>query len=92
MDWVLLIGWYEVEQLIGSKMAIGSSDWTLILPNCQLKMSFLAFLVVGFAGFLSVYDKNSKKMFNSCTGKSSKLTKIDQNCQNNNLDIWIDPK
>ena len=76
MDWVLLIGWHEVEQLIGSKMAIGSSDWMLILPNCQLKMSFLAFLVVGFAGFLSVYDKNSKKMFNSCAGKASKLTKI----------------
>ena len=61
MDLVLLIGLHEVEQLIGSKMAIGSSDWMLILPNCQLKMSFLAFLVVGFAGFLSVYDKNSKK-------------------------------
>ena len=61
MDWVLLIGWHEVEQLIDSKMAIGSSDWMLILPNCQLKMSFLAFLVVGSAGFLSVYDKNSKK-------------------------------
>ena len=76
MDWVLLIGWHEVEQLIGSKMAIESSDWMLILPNCQLKMSFLAFLVVGFAGFLSVYDKNSKKMFNSCIGKASKLTKI----------------
>ena len=62
MDWVLLIGWYEVEQLIGSKMVIESSDWMLILPNCQLKMSFLAFLVAGFAGFLSVYDRNSRKI------------------------------
>ena len=69
MNWVLLIGWHEVEQLIGSKMAIGSSDWMLILPNCQLKMSFLAFLVVGFAGFLSVYDKNSKKCLTVAPGK-----------------------
>ena len=61
MDLEQLIGWHEVEQLIGSKMGIESSDWMLILPNCQSKMNFLAFQVVGFAGFLSVYDRNSRK-------------------------------
>ena len=62
MDLEQLIGWHEVEQLIDSKMGTESSDWKLILPNCQLKMSFLAFLVAGFAGFLSVYDRNSRKI------------------------------
>ena len=61
MDLEQLIGWHEVEQLIGSKMEIESSDWMLILPNCQLKVNFLVFQVVGFAGFLSVYDRNSRK-------------------------------
>ena len=62
MDLEQLIGWHEVEQPIGSKMGIANSDWMLILPNCQSKKSFLAFLVAGFAGFLSVYDRNSRKI------------------------------
>ena len=72
MDLEQLIGWHEVEQLIGSKMGIESSDWMLILPNCQLKMNFLVFQVVGFAGFLSVYDRNSRKKI-----KIKKLKKND---------------
>ena len=64
---------HEVELLTGSKMEIGS-DSMLILPNCQLKMSFSAFLVVEFVEFLLVYDKNSKKFHL----KSEKFSSIEK--------------